>query len=66
MVYQISIMNDDPIEQLKEALAEAEDFFAEYAIEMRREAHRSLREVERLSKELDNLAAKRAARIEQP
>jgi hypothetical protein len=43
-------MNDDLIEQLKEALAEAENFFAEFAIEMRREAHRARKEWELRSK----------------
>jgi hypothetical protein len=57
---------DPQLEELKEILAEAEDLCIEFAIAMRREAHDSLREVERLSKELDDLAAKRVARTKQP
>jgi len=57
---------DWQLEELKEVLAEAEDLCIEFAIEMRREVHDSLREVERLSKELDDFAAKQAARIKQP
>ena len=54
------------LEELKEILAEAKDLCIEVSIAMRREAHDSLREVERLSTELDDLAAKRVARTKQP
>jgi hypothetical protein len=57
---------DQQLEELKEVLAEAEDLRIEFAIAMRREASRSWQEVERLSKELDELAAKRIARDHQP
>jgi hypothetical protein len=57
---------DQRLEELKEVLAEAEDLCIEFAIAMRREASCPWQEVERLSKELDDLAAKRAARIKQP
>ena len=58
--------DEQQFEELKEVLAEAEDLCVEFAIAMRREASCSWQEVERLSKELDDLAVKRAARIKQP
>ena len=54
------------VEALKEAIAEAEDLCREFAIQARIEALRSWREVERLSKELEDQAAKRAARHDHP
>jgi hypothetical protein len=54
--------DEQQFEELKEVLAEAEDLCVEFAIAMRREASCSWQEVERLSKELDDLAAKRVAR----
>jgi hypothetical protein len=57
---------DQHLEELKEVLVEAEDLCIEFAIAMRREAHRSYRKIERLSKELDDLAARRAERTKQP
>jgi hypothetical protein len=63
---RMSQPGDQQLEELKEILAEAEDLCIEFAIAMRREAQRSWPEVERLSKELDDLAARRAERTKQP
>jgi len=58
--------SSDHLEALKEAIAEAEDLCREFAIQARIEALRSWREVERLSKELEEEAVKRAARHDEP
>ena len=55
------------IDELKEAIAEAADLCAEFAIEQLREAHRSRQKFERISKEWEDDDAKRqAVRNQQP
>jgi len=59
-------MRQDPehdcLDQLKDALAEAEDFCVDFAMEQRREAERSKQKAKQLTKEIEHLAAKRALR----
>lgn len=42
---------NDVLEALQDAMAEAEDISAEFAIEMHKDAHHAARRVERISKE---------------
>jgi hypothetical protein len=49
----------DQIEALKNAITQAQDLCMEFAIEMRKEAYRAYGEAERLSRKIEEYAAKR-------
>ena len=57
---------DEELERLKELIAEAEELCIEYQVEMYCEAQRSQEKIELLSRELEEMKARRAARTARP